>query len=380
MTPRSRRSLIAATVTSLVLLVALAAPAAASGPRVSVIARGLDNPRGLAVSWDGRIFVAAAGQGGTGVDGYGTSGKIVVIRDGHKKTFKGHLPSIISPEGEASGPVNVAVRDGRLYALIGGGPQALNKKFGTLVRVTPKRARIVADIAAYQVTDPDLFDLDQPPNAADSNPYGIAALKNGRVLVTDAGGNDLLLVKPNGHVVTVARFPNAMISTNSLPPMFYGPPFNVPKNVDLPAEAVPTSVAVGPDGYWYVGELKGFPFTPGTSRIWRVAPWARDVMCDATTPTAKCSLFMDGFTSVVGLAWHGKSLYVVEMVKTGVANFFGGVDSVGALWKVRNGTKTELVPGRLTLPGGVAVSKRGTIYVTNQSVSVGGGEVLRIRP
>ena len=72
MTPRSRRSLIAATVTSLVLLVALAAPAAASGPRVSVIARGLDNPRGLAVSWDGRIFVAAAGQGGTGVDGYGT--------------------------------------------------------------------------------------------------------------------------------------------------------------------------------------------------------------------------------------------------------------------------------------------------------------------
>ena len=200
-------------------------------------------------------------------------GKIVVIRDGHKKTFKGHLPSIISPEGEASGPVNVAVRDGRLYALIGGGPQALNKKFGTLVRVTPKRARIVADIAAYQVTDPDLFDLDQPPNAADSNPYGIAALKNGRVLVTDAGGNDLLLVKPNGHVVTVARFPNAMISTNFLPPMFYGPPFNVPKNVDLPAEAVPTSVAVGPDGYWYVGELKGFPFTPGTSRIWRVAPW-----------------------------------------------------------------------------------------------------------
>ena len=80
-------------------------------------------------------------------------------------------------------------------------------------------------------------------------------------------------------------------------------------------------------------------------------------MCDATTPTAKCSLFMDGFTSVVGLAWHGKSLYVVEMVKTGVANFFGGVDSVGALWKVRNGTKTELVPGRLTLPGGVAVSQ-----------------------
>ncbi len=375
MTPRSRRSLIAATATSLVLLAALAAPAAASGPRVSVIARHLDNPRGLAVGWDGRIYVAAAGKGGTGLGGYGTSGKIVVIRDGHKKTFHGGLPSVISPEGEASGPVNVAVRDGRVYGLIGGGPQDVNKRFGTLTRVSREHVRIVADIAAYQVTDPDLFDLDQPPNPIDSNPYGIAALKHGRVLVTDAGGNDLLLVKPNGHVETVARFPNEVISTNSLPPAF-----GVPPGLMFPAEAVPTSVAVGPDGYWYVGELKGFPFAAGTSRIWRVAPWARDVMCDAATPTAKCSLFMDGFTSVVGIAWHGKSLYVVEMVKTGVANFFGGVDSVGALWKVRNGTKTELVPGRLTLPGGVAVSKHGTIYVTNQSVSVGGGEVLRIRP
>ena len=68
------------------------------------------------------------------------------------------------------------------------------------------------------------------------------------------------------------------------------------------------------------------------------------------------------------------------MVKSSVANFFGGVDTVGALWKVKGGVRTELVPGRLTLPGGVAVTGRGTIYVTNKSVSVNGGEVLRIRP
>ena len=75
MTRRPRRSLLAATVTSLVLLVALVGPAAASGPKVSVIAHGLDNPRGLAIGSDGRVFVAAAGKGGTG--GYGTTGKIV---------------------------------------------------------------------------------------------------------------------------------------------------------------------------------------------------------------------------------------------------------------------------------------------------------------
>jgi len=375
MTRHPRRSLLAATVASLVLLVAAVAPAAATGPRVSVIAHNLDNPRGIAVGWDGRIYVAAAGRGGIGPGGYGTSGKIVVIRDGHKRTLSGGLPSIISPEGEVSGPVNVAVRDGRLYGLIGGGPQALNKRFGTLMRIAPEHRRIVANIAAYQVTDPDPTDLDNPPNPTDSNPYGIAALRWGRVLVTDAGGNDLLLVKPNGHVVTVARFPNEVISTNSLPPAF-----GVPPGLLFPAEAVPTSVVVGPDGYWYVGELKGFPFAAGTSRIWRVAPWARNVTCDPTATSGPCTLYMDGFTSIVGLAWHGKSLYVVEMVKSGVANFFGGVDSVGALWKVHSGTKTELVPGRLTLPGGIAISRRGTIYVTNQSVSLGGGEVLRIRP
>lgn len=381
MTHRPRRSVLAATLSALVLLVALVAPAAAHGPRVSVIADDLNNPRGIAVGWDGRIFVATAGKGGTGVDGYGRSGKIVVIRGKDDRTYRGGLPSIISPEGEASGPVAVAVRDGRVSALIGGGPKDLNKRFGTLVRVTREQTRIVADIAGYQATDPDLTDLDQPPNPTDSNPYGIALLKHGRVLVADAGGNDLLLVKPNGRVVTVARFPNQEISTSFLPPIFYGPPFNVPPDINIPAEAVPTSVAVGPDGYWYVGELKGFPFTPGTSRIWRVAPWARDVTCDPAATSGPCTLFMDGFTSVVGLAWgKHKTLYVVEMVKSGVANFFGGVDSVGGLWKVKGGVKTELVPGRLTVPGGVAVSRSGTIYVTNQSVSVGGGEVLRIKP
>jgi hypothetical protein len=357
------------------LSLALAGPMEAHSPSVKVIAHNLDNPRGIAIGWDGRIFVATAGKGDTTPNSYGPTGKIVVIRDGHKRTFSGGLPSVISPEGEASGPVNVAVRDGRVYTVIGGGPQNVNKRFETLMRVGPGHRRIVADIGAYQVTDPDLTDLDQPPNPFESNPYGLALLSRGRALVSDAAGNDLLLVKPDGDVQTVARFPNEVISTDFLPPSF-----GVPTGKMFPAEAVPTSVAVGPDGYWYVGELKGFPFTPGTSRIWRVAPWARDVTCDPTATSGPCTLFMDGFTSIVGLTWHGKSLYVVEIVKSGVANLFAGVDSVGALIKVRGGVKTELVPGRLTVPGGVAVARNGTIYVTNKSVSVGGGEVLRIRP
>jgi sugar lactone lactonase YvrE len=357
------------------LSLAFAGPIDAHAPSVSVIARHLDNPRGIAVGPGGRVYIAVAGRGGAAPSGYGLTGRIAVLAGGHVRTYKGALPSIISEEG-ASGPVGVSVdRRGHVYSTIGGGPQALNKRFGTVMAFRPHHGRIVTDIAAYQVTDPDKTDLDQPPNPTDSNPYGIAALGWGRELITDAGGNDLLLVR-GGKVVTVARFPNEVISTAFLPP-FPGPPLDP----QLPAEAVPTSVAVGPDGYWYVGELKGFPFTPGTSRIWRVAPWARNVTCDPTAKHGPCTLFMDGFTSIVGLAWgHDRSLYVVEMVKSSVVGYFLGTDTVGALWKVKHGVKKELVPGRLTLPGGVAVARNGTIYVTNNSVSVGGGQVLRIRP
>ncbi len=376
---RSTRPILIAGAAVILASASLVAPAAAhspSGLHVRVVARGLDNPRGITVGRDGRVLVAVAGKGGSGPDGYGTSGKIVEIRFGHARTLVRGLPSMISDEGEVTGPVNVALTGaGNAFALIGGGPQDVNKRFGTVMRLRPHPGRVYANIAAYQVTDPDLTDLDQPPNPTDSNPYGIAALGDGRLLVTDAGGNDLLLVKGNRRIATIARFPNEVISTAALPPV---PPFNALPDA-VPAEAVPTTVAVGPDGFWYVGELKGFPFTPGTSRIWRIAPWARNVTCDPTATSGPCTLFMDGFTSITGMAFgRDGSLYVVEMVKSGVFNWFTGTDTVGALWKVKHGAKTELVPGRLTLPGDVAVARDGAIYVTNKSVSVGGGQVLKI--
>jgi hypothetical protein len=35
-------------------------------------------------------------------------------------------------------------------------------------------------------------------------------------------------------------------------------------------QAVPTSVAVAPDGAYYVGQLTGFPFPVGGARVFRV--------------------------------------------------------------------------------------------------------------
>jgi len=359
----------------LLIAATLAGPAAAADPTISIIASGLDNPRGIAVGANGRVFVAEAGRGGEG--GYGLSGRIIVISHGMARTFTGGLPSAISDEGEVSGPVGVDLRaDGNAVAVVGVGPQAVDRRFDSLLRLSPRRGRAVADIQAFRNVHPDTTDLDQPPNPTDSNAYGVAVLSGSRTLVTDAGGNDLLLVSARGRVETVAKFPNALISTSHLPP-FLG----IPTDISLPAEAVPTSVAVGPDGWWYVGELKGFPFTPGASRIWRISPSARDVVCDPAATSGPCTLYADGFSSIIGLEFGPDgSLYVLEMARSGLMNLFLGVDDSGALWRLKDGTKTEIAAGQLHAPGGVAVGRGGTIFVTNRSVGLGVGEVLRIQP
>ena len=370
---------IAVAVAAFVLSFASVATALGHDPSVRTVVSGLDNPRGVDVGPAGSVFIAEAGSGGSG--GFGTSGRIAVWWRGHLVTVVGKLPSAVSPEGDVTGPTNVAVSGlGRLVYAIGGGPQNVDKRFDTVRRWPFDRT--LADIQAYRNAHPDTTDIDQPPNPTDSNAYGLT-LVGGGVLVTDAAGNELDLIRNNGRVVTVAKFPNEVIPTSAV-----GDPSLPPA---LPAEAVPTSVAVGPDGYWYVGELKGFPFAPGTSRVWRIAPWARNVVCDPAATHGACTVYADGFTSITGLDFGPDgSLYVVEIVKNGVNGLFSGTDVTGALIRYKNGAMTDISDGQLTLPGDVAVTRGGAIYVTNKSVCstapggpppcAGGGELVRVSP
>ncbi len=68
----------------------------------------------------------------------------------------------------------------------------------------------------------------------------------------------------------------------------------------IPAQPVATSVAIGPDGAYYVGELKGFPAPTGESRVWRIEPGSRNVRCGESK---KCTVVLDGFTSIIDLAF-----------------------------------------------------------------------------
>jgi hypothetical protein len=229
--------------------------------------------------------------------------------------------------------------------------------------------RPVADIAAYQHTDPDPYNLGEDP-PEESNPFGVAALPDGSALVADAAGNDLLRVYPDGRIVTVARLkPRVVKVPEELPDEIDGEPLP-PAGTPLPAEAVATSVTVGADGYWYVGELRGFPATPGTSQVWRIAPGSVNAVCDPEAPaTGACRRYADGFTSIVDLgAGPDGSIYVVELVKRSWLQWeLGLVDPpVGGLFRIPpgGGSPVELAAGELVLPGGVDVGKDGVVYVT----------------
>ncbi len=164
----------------------------------------------------------------------------------------------------------------------------------------------------------NLFEFEKKSNphpaTVDSNPFDVEDLGGGEALVADAGANALLKVNKHGKVKVVAILPNELVSTANikalegcpesgsdlcgLPPM-------------LPAQPVTPSVAIGPDGAFYIGELKGFPAPTGESKVWRIKPNARNARCDQSP---LCSVVLDGFTSVIDLVFGaGGSLNVVQI-------------------------------------------------------------------
>ena len=136
-------------------------------------------------------------------------------------------------------------------------------------------------------------------------------------------------------------------------------------------QSVPTTVTQGPDGALYVGELTGFPFPVDGANVYRVP-------AQGGAP----QIFEAGFTNIVDIAFGPDgTLYVLEIATNGLLAGFGGGDFTGALIEVApDGTRTELAPGALFAPGGVAYGPDGMLYVTNNSIFAGAGQVLRINP
>ena len=326
-----------------VLIAALSTGASALN---TVVLGGLDSPRGIAVGPGGKLIYA---EGSGAISELIANGK----NAGTTKLLNTVPETFIAP--------NVATLGGQIFAVTAQGEPGSGSN--TLYRVTNGKVLALADIGAYQETDPDPFNLRDPPE--ESNPFGVAPLPDGSVLVSDAAANDLLRVYPNGQVVTVARLKPRMVPWPAGLPI-PGPPVGTM----VPSEDVATSVTVGADGYYYVGELRGVPATPGFSAIWRIAPDSVNALCDHANPNVgACQRYADGFTSIVDLeAGSDGAIYVVQIANSSWFRSplaLGGPD-IGSVWRLApgGGSRTELAPGQLHLPAGVAVTSDNAVYVT----------------
>jgi hypothetical protein len=379
-----RRMLLASVTVAFTALGASGLIAAASSAAATVTPygpSGLDNPRGLAFGPDGRLNVAEAGHGGTeclppqhGEEqciGFTSGVSSIDALDGHK-VISGEF-SIAGSEGTAATGIDGISfdNDGGLFAIETGSTdviptqpppgvtqQTLEKarsQAGRLIELRPHpsgQLTTIADVGHFDFQWSGEHKELVPEQFPDANPYGVYAAPNERFVV-DAASNTLDEVRWDGSVKVIAFFPNPPVS-----------------------DAVPTCVARGSDGAFYVGELTGGGNGPGASTVWRVVEgqqpqeWARGL-----TAVTGCGFGSDGH------------FYATEFSTLGFESFAPGT---GAVVRVPPHSTAPIPvvsnsPGHadspLSFPDGFAAGPNGGIYVSNWSIAPASlklGQVVRI--
>ena len=161
-------------------------------PGGTLVAAGLQGPRGLTFGPDGLLYIAEAGTGGTqpvpagcpnvvnpvGPYHGGLTARVSRIEsDGTRTTVIGNLPSSIStlPSGDTEGVADVAFVDGQLYAVTaGGGCSHGNPNFpNSVIRVNVKHGtgQIIANLSKFFFANPVAHPNDGP--TGDFEPDGV---------------------------------------------------------------------------------------------------------------------------------------------------------------------------------------------------------------
>ncbi|WP_158248087.1 ScyD/ScyE family protein [Paracoccus sp. SY] len=313
---------------------------------------GLANPRGLSFGPDGWLYAAEAGTGGDGPsivsgDGqtvsFGLSGKVTRYRSGVQEAVIDGLPSLAPAGGfGATGAHDLAFLDGVLHVVLGfGANPALranlasvpgSELLGRVVSVSGSTVSAVADLAAFELAN----DPDGEPN---SNPFSLVALAD-RLVVSDAGGNDLLTVGQDGAIAIKAVLPQGSF------------------------QPVPTGATVGPNGDILVGQLTGFPFPLGGANVF------------AVDGAGMIDVFATGFTNLIDVAYGNGKLYALEFDSDSLL----GPNTTGSLFEIGEDGLKRLVFGGLNSPTGLAIGADGNIFVAESGVSPTDGRVIQLAP
>lgn len=318
----------------------------------TVVAGGLSSPRGLTFGPDGSLYVAQTGSGGN-------TGKITKIRDPYAANpstsdLVTGIVSVKAGEGEYIGVDGIsALGNGNIYAILGLSSHEGPSPLGHLSKVSQGgKIRDVADIgdSDYAWTS-EHINL-APHDFPDSNPYGVLVLP-GAIYIANAGANTLDLVHPDGSEQILAYFPNNAI-----------------------ADATPTCIAKGPDGALYIGTLALVDSIVNgpSAKVYRVDPKAARPN-DLNSVLHIATLWASDLGPINGCAFGPDgSFYASEFF---TAPPFANGDVVKIPFNNPN-QHISLTGQTLTFPGGVAVGKDGTVFVSNGSGEVPEGQVLRL--
>ena len=257
--------------------------------------------------------------------------------------------------------------------------------------VTPGGQRLIGDVEAFAKAN-SVDALEGPqwkipaceinPDAGfsegpHSNPYHLDRLDGGTALVADAAGNTLLEANMNGRMDWVAVFTPAVADgSSSDDPSDWMVLFPLGADANCYVQPVPDAVAVGPDGAYYVGELTGV--TPADigigggpttelSRVWRIAPGARNVTC----PSEDCTQVASGLTSIIDVAFGPDGmLYVVEYDEAGWFTAVTAGPTSGTINRcdVMGAGGCEVVEDGLTLPSAIAFDKWGDLWLLENNL------------
>ncbi len=349
-----------------------------TGVTVTPYLSGLNAPRGITFDGTGHLYVAESGVAGPDDHGLTTSGRVRRYDRGSMTPFwSASFSSLYVHEAPPPAPADVLGPEGMSAQVQGCGrhrtlplracqPRMVmsestkgtgvhDAQVGRLFRLNRGNGRAVT---VSNVGDQQWTWTKNHPNVAeplpDSNPYAVLVSRYGhrvRTFVVDAGANTVSEVTRTGRTRVIALIPN-----------------------DTPAhDSAPTCVTRGPDGWLYVGTLdlvvNNFGATPGHSNVWRVNP-------NAHYP-AKPRLWASGLTTVTACAFdHKGTFWGAEMFYPNPAGAPGDLVRIPF---AHPGRLTHVGGGQVPLPGGIAVARDNSLYVTTNSAAPGpAGAVVRV--
>lgn len=257
---------------------------------------------------------------------------------------------------------------------------------GELYRASNGKVRMVADLAKFERdNDPDAFEGPQWKNqqceqeftengevlytaGPQNNPYKLTAFDGETVLIADAAGNTVLQATTDGDVDWKALFTPPLNAEGEWKEFFQTT--DGENDITCYVQPVPTSVAIGDDGFIYVGELTGAAsdgLPIGLSRVWKMPADGMNMVCSELDDTSECNVLISGLTSVIDVVLGPDGLlYVVEFDSNSFVSAFveeipmgGGTISAYDT----DGNFVETVAENLVYPSAITFDKKGNLWV-----------------